>query len=121
MSDSVPLVASCWLYDARRPAWHLRLDTPAWFAWLNEPTTHSFAYPLFDPRLGYSVGRLTVRKERRQRGGTYWTAYRRAHGQVHKVYLGRTECLTQARLEAVAATVCTRAAGPQPSTGAQRT
>lgn len=85
------------------------LDTPAWFAWLNAVTTTRFAYPLVDPSKGYIVGVLTVRKERRTRGGTYWTAYRRAGTRVRKVYLGRTGTLTQARLTALAPAFLARA------------
>lgn len=48
-------------------------------------------------------GTLEVRKERRQRGGAYWTAYRRAGARLRKVYLGRSATLTQARLQAIAA------------------
>ena len=45
---------------------------------------------------------MTVRKERRQRGGTYWTVYRRVGGQVRKIYLGPAEAVTAARLEGLA-------------------
>lgn len=44
---------------------------------------------------------MTVRKERRQRGGMYWTAYRRQGRRLRKIYLGPSHILTQARLEAV--------------------
>jgi LuxR family maltose regulon positive regulatory protein len=44
----------------------------------------------------------TVRKQRVQRGGCYWYAYRRLHGRIVKRYLGRTADLTLARLEEVA-------------------
>jgi len=72
MSAKTPAVSrayeASYLYDG--DTW-LRLDTPAWFAWLEAATTTSFAYPLFDPGKGYIVGRMTVRKERRRRGGAY--------------------------------------------------
>jgi len=102
MSAKTPTVSAVSVYDEAQPAWSVRLDTAAWVAWLEEPTTTRFAYPLFDPAKGYIVGRMTVRKERRVRGGTYWTAYRRTCGRLRKVYLGRTETLTQARLEEIA-------------------
>ncbi len=102
MSVHTPIVSAVSVYDDARPAWSVRLDTAAWVAWLEDPTTTRFAYPLFDPAKGYIVGRMTVRKERRARGGTYWTAYRRTCGRLRKVYLGRTETLTHARLEDVA-------------------
>ena len=31
----------------------LPLDTPAWFSWLDEPTTCSFAYPIYNAAQGY--------------------------------------------------------------------
>jgi len=81
---------------------HVWLDTLAWFAWLDAPTTTHFAYPLFDPRVGYITGVMTVRKEVRARGGVYWTGYRRVEGRLRKAYLGRTATLTHARLAAAA-------------------
>src|SRR5687768_115114 len=46
----------------------IRLDTPAWDNWLSAPTTRRFAYPVYDGRVGYIRGWMTVRKERRSRG-----------------------------------------------------
>jgi len=63
----------------------VELDRAAWFAWLAAATTSGFSYPLFDPQVGYLVGCMTVRKERRQRGGTYGVVYRRVGGRVRKV------------------------------------
>ena len=94
--------AAAWLADPAREGPSLRLDSPAWFAWLEEPTATRFAYPIYDPTRGYSTGVMTVRKERRQRGGSYWTVYRRCGGRVRKVYLGRTPAVTNARLRAIA-------------------
>ncbi len=84
-----------------------RLDTPAWVAWLNDPATTSFAYPVDNPGEGYIEGFMTVRKERRGRGGAYWTAYWTAYwrvgGRLRKAYLGRADAVTMARLRAIAA------------------
>jgi hypothetical protein len=99
---------------------HIPLDTPAWTAWLETPTTTSFAYPIYDAACGYSVGVMTVRKERRQRGGCYWSAYRRRHGRLGKVYLGTSAVLTRQRLEEVAHTFLQEAVPsppPAPLTG----
>ena len=97
--------------DAVRPGEdRVWLDTPAWFLWLDAATTTHFAYPLFDPAKGYIIGMMTVRKERRARGGAYWTAYRRAKGRLRKVYLGSASALTHARLAAIVAIL--RDAGP---------
>lgn len=83
----------------------LRLDSPAWFAWLEEPTTTSFAYPVYAAAHAWIDSFLTVRKERRQRGGAYWTAYRHVGGRLRKIYLGRSATVTDARLRAIAATL----------------
>jgi hypothetical protein len=100
-----PVVSGAWVYGPGLPSQGIRLDRPAWFAWLTEPTTTSFSYPLYDRRCGYISGFMTVRKEPRQRGGAYWTAYRRQGGRLRKIYLGTASGLTQARLDTVAATL----------------
>jgi LuxR family maltose regulon positive regulatory protein len=110
MSRSTPTVSAGSLYDPAAPAPGIRLDGPAWPTWLEAPTTTRFAYPLFDPAVGYIVGFMTVRKERRRRGGAYWTAYRRAGGRLRKVYLGRAAAVTPARLEAIAQALLAEAA-----------
>lgn len=99
------VVEEHWVYGTGLPSTGLRLDRPAWFDWLEAPSTTSFSYPLFDRRCGYIIGFMTVRKERRQRGGAYWTAYRRQGRRLRKIYLGASQRLTQARLEAVAMTL----------------
>jgi LuxR family maltose regulon positive regulatory protein len=81
----------------------IRLDSLAWEEWLARPATSSFAYPLFDRAAGWIRGYMTVRKERRARGGAYWVAYRRSGGQLRKIYLGRNSQVTGQRLAAVAA------------------
>jgi LuxR family maltose regulon positive regulatory protein len=43
----------------------------------------------------------TVRKQKVQRGNSYWYGYRRLHGRIVKRYLGRTADLTLARLEEI--------------------
>jgi len=100
MSATLPIVSAQWLYDPAQPQTPIRLDTPAWVAWLEAPPTTRFAYPVFDPACGYIVGRITVRREYAQRGAAYWVAYRRWGGRLHKVYLGHAAVVTQARLEA---------------------
>jgi len=80
----------------------IRLDTVAWGEWLAAPTTRSFAYPLFDRAAGWIAGFMTVRKERRARGSSYWVAYQRSGGRLRKIYLGRSAQVTGVRLAAVA-------------------
>jgi LuxR family maltose regulon positive regulatory protein len=102
MSSKSARVSEGWVYDPAVPDSEIQLDTPAWFAWLETEHTRQFSYPLFDPVCGYIVGFMTVRKERRVRGGNYWSVFRRAGRQVRKCYLGRSEKLTQSRLAAIA-------------------
>ncbi len=97
--------ATGWRSELERPAGPcvpLHVDSPAWFGWLEEESTRSFCYPLFDASCGYIVGFMTVRKERRARGGPYWVAYRRCQGRLRKVYLGASSRLTHECLETVA-------------------
>jgi len=71
----------------------IRIGTPAWYTWLTDTTTFSFES---------SDGKFTARKERVQRGGEYWKAYRRSHGKLLHSYLGKSEDLTLTRLTEVA-------------------
>lgn len=99
----VPMVEETWA--GALLCWgttRIRLDSPAWWAWLEEPTTRSFRYGVFDPAQGYLTHMVTVRKERRQRGGQYWVAYQRVAGHLQKAYLGVSGTLTAERLRNVA-------------------
>ena len=104
-AGKAPVVMGEWVYGADLPNQGLRLDGSGWFAWLDAPTTSRFCYPLFDRERGYIIGFMTVRKEGRQRGGNYWSAYRRQGGRLRKIYVGKAQVLTQARLDSVAATL----------------
>jgi LuxR family transcriptional regulator, maltose regulon positive regulatory protein len=103
MTKAIPVVRQALLNDPMHAGVSIPLDSPAWFAWLEAPTTTRFSYALFNRARGYIDGFLTVRKERRQRGGAYWSVYRRRNRQVCKVYVGPSTALTQARLEQIAA------------------
>ena len=81
----------------------IHLDSPQWFAWLEAPENDGFSYALHNHAKGYIDGFMTVRKERRQRGGVYWTAYRRQGRRLRKIYLGPSASVTVARLRQVAA------------------
>ncbi len=72
MSEKTPRVWEVQSYGAERgrrailsdpsaPGPDIVVDSPAWFAWLEAPTTTSFSYPLFDPAAGYILGFMTVR------------------------------------------------------------
>ena len=103
MTLSMPTINQARLYDAQPGAPSIPLDSPAWFAWLDAPTTTRFSYPLFNARQGYIDGFMTARKEKRQRGGAYWSIYRRSQGRLRKVYVGASAALTRARLDQIAA------------------
>lgn len=81
----------------------IHVDTTPWFAWLDAATTTSFAYPIYNAAHGYIEAFMTVRKERRRRGGAYWTVYWHVGGRLRKVYVGRSATVTGARLRAIAA------------------
>jgi hypothetical protein len=112
---TVPEVA--WLEHAGQDAAPIRLDSPEWVAWLDGPGM-SFAYPVYDPGHGYIDGFMTVRKERRQRGGSYWLVYRRCGARLRKVYVGPSQAVTSDRLAAIARAFLAEkdvAAGPDTS------
>lgn len=92
-NHSTPIVTSGTLYTDDDYT-GTRLDTPAWFAWLEAGIT--FYYDSYSPR-----GAFTVRRERRRRGGHYWIAYRRRAGRLYRVHLGKADHLTRERLDEV--------------------
>src|SRR5215471_679544 len=98
----VPLYTLAWspatevyeLYQTRdREALRIVPDSPAWFAWLDQVSSFAFS--------GMS-GHYTARKEAKQRGDRYWSAYLAAGEQLTKKYLGKSANLILARLEQVA-------------------
>jgi hypothetical protein len=80
----------------------IQVESQAWWAWLELPSTRSFAYPIYDSQAGYIRGFMTVRKEWRTRGSEYWVAYRRTGRRLRKIYLGQAAVLTQHQLAATA-------------------
>jgi hypothetical protein len=112
MSTKTPRVSEGALYVPGLPGGSIGLDSAAWFSWLEQEATRSFSYPLFESRCGYIIGFMTVRKEVRQRGGHYWSVYRRQAGRVRKIYLGQSGSLTAARLEQVARSLLRERAPP---------
>ncbi|MEW5818418.1 MAG: hypothetical protein AB1798_23890 [Spirochaetota bacterium] len=67
----------------------IQIGSPAWYAWL---TDHSGF--IYEGRTGH----FTACREFR-RGISYWYGYRRRDGKLSKTYLGKSEDLTQERLE----------------------
>jgi LuxR family maltose regulon positive regulatory protein len=104
----VPAYALAWspatetyeLYQTRdRGVLRIVPDSPAWFAWLDQVSSFAF--------LGKS-GHYTARKEVKQRGNRYWSAYLTTGKQLTKKYLGKTADLTLPRLEHIAGLLCTQ-------------
>src|SRR5919205_2467156 len=82
------------LYETRsREALKILPDSPEWFAWLDQVSSFAF--------FGKS-GHYRARKEAKQRGDRYWSAYLAMGEQLTKKYLGKTADLTLARLEHIA-------------------
>lgn len=71
------------------------VDSPKWFEWLDGEENSTFAfYP------GNSaVSNFSARREERERGGYYWSAYKRIQGKLKKTYLGKSSELTLDRLK----------------------
>jgi LuxR family maltose regulon positive regulatory protein len=80
----------------------IRLESAAWWDWLESTAARSFAYPLYDQQAGYIRSFMTVRKEQRERGSDYWVAYHRVGTRLRKIYLGRAAELTRRQLAAIA-------------------
>lgn len=102
MAKDIPTVNNAILYDPGSTAPAIRLDSPQWSDWLETPGNTHFSYALHNRAAGYIDGFMTVRKETRQRGGAYWSAYRRRNGKLRKIYIGRSAALTQDKLESIA-------------------
>src|SRR5438067_1982213 len=107
MTSTPPLIEGNTLtyQQCGQPA-HLLVDTSEWYAWLPSASTFTF----------YSGrGTFTARKERAgsRRGGEYWKAYRRRHGKLYRVYLGKSEQLTLERLNAIAVLLARRGEGEE--------
>src|SRR5215210_7863156 len=97
MVRRIPHVADGVLHAQGPPgASEIAVDSPAWAAWLEDRAARSFSFE------GPS-GTFTARKERRSGSNEgYWSAYRKRGGKLRKVYLGKAEKLTLARLYAAA-------------------
>ncbi len=91
----------------------IEVGSQAWYTWLTEPATRSFAF--HSPH-----GTLTARREHIH-STWYWYAYRSQNGHLHKAYLGKSEELTLVRLHAAATVLsaekATRLQPPSSGTG----
>jgi hypothetical protein len=75
------------------PRQQIRIDSGAWWVWLETAACFSYAPT-------HTVYRLTVRKEKR-RHGDYWYAYLKNDSKLHNAYVGRSAALTSERLAQV--------------------
>src|SRR5437016_14255495 len=107
MTSTPPLIQGNRLFyhQSGQPA-QLMVDTPDWYAWLRTASIFTFHS---------EHGTFTARKERAgsRRGGEYWKAYRRRHGKLYRVYLGKSEQLTLERLNAIAVLLARRGEGEE--------
>src|SRR5512142_3516324 len=93
-----PVIETYELYQTRdREGLGIVPDSPAWFAWLEQVSSFAF--------FGKS-GNYTARKEAKQRGDRYWSAYLAMGEQLSKKYLGKSTDLTLARLEQIEGMLC---------------
>jgi len=97
VARTTPRVSNGVLVDpVGAPGRTVGVGSEAWRRWLDDARTTTF-------RFVHHAGSFTARKEQRQRGSSYWYAYRTRGGRLHKSYLGRPEDLTLPRLMEVAA------------------
>jgi LuxR family maltose regulon positive regulatory protein len=93
-----PTIEAYELYQTRdRERLGIVPDSPVWFTWLDQVSSFAF--------MGKG-GDYTARKEVRQRGDRYWSAYLTKGEQLTKKYLGISADLTLARLERIAGLLC---------------
>jgi hypothetical protein len=93
----MPYTAMPWIKQGQLPGpggAAIRLDSPAWFAWLQTADRFCFSSQ-------HHAYRFTARKEKR-RGHCYWYAYMKNASKLHNIYLGKSEHLTLAHLEQAA-------------------
>lgn len=93
------------IYDLEGGKRDFAPDSPDWFAWLAGHASFHFTS---------KYGHFSARQEKKQRGGGYWYAYRRAYRHRYKRYLGATETLTVAKLEQTARELHEEALGAIP-------
>ncbi len=105
VARSTPRVDDTVLVGVAGAASSIAVDSPAWYAWLEDATSFAFRS---------AEGGFTARKERRGRTGSYWKAYRKHNGTLHRAYLGKSADLTYDRLHAIASELAGRATGSPP-------
>jgi LuxR family maltose regulon positive regulatory protein len=101
-----PATATYELYQTReREGLGIVPDSPEWFTWLDRVSSFAFVG---------KGGHYTARKEAKQRGDRYWSAYLATGEHLTKKYLGKTADLSLARLEHIAGMLRTQSETPIP-------
>jgi hypothetical protein len=85
-----------WVGDRSRELIEIKLESEAWFAWLEAKQSFRFSYWQAS---GESVN-VTVRPEKRGKR-TYWQGWKTIQGQTIKKYIGPSAKMTKARLDVV--------------------
>jgi hypothetical protein len=74
----------------------IEVGSEQWYVWLQQLPNKSFSYE------SELLGSFTARKETRATSqNEYWSAYKRSHGKLRKVYIGLSQELTAQKLAAV--------------------
>lgn len=95
-------MAAAGVLHAPLGAENIELGSAAWFEWLAQDEHCSFHFT-------HASGGFTARKERKQRGQSYWVAYRQVQHKLYKAYLGKSESLNEAHLGNVSEALADRA------------
>ena len=88
-NKSMPKVESAFLYS---DAGSFPVGGREWSEWITSHTAFYFQHP---------AGTFTARKELRS-GGWYWYAFRKHQSKLYKLYMGKSEEITSARLVEIA-------------------
>ncbi|BCL83736.1 LuxR family transcriptional regulator [Ktedonobacteria bacterium brp13] len=90
--------------DQERTCVPLESESRRWKQWLSQVSSFTFQ--------SKDGTHFTALKERRTRGGAYWTAYRKVQGKFKCKYLGVPQEITLSRLERVSAALAERERQP---------
>jgi hypothetical protein len=104
MAQRTPKVMDNQLYLANGSEPLCPVESPAWFAWLqNARAFRYYSQQRHNLLRGHGplLAPISLRQEKRRRG-CLWYAYRRSYRILHKRYVGKSEVLTSDKLEEMA-------------------
>lgn len=107
MAQKTPLVCEINAFSAHLISRDLPdpivVDSPEWFAWLEQESSTLFAFQA-------ASGSYTARKENSgsKRGSSYWKAYRKFEGKLYRAYLGKSADLSLLHLTEVCQSLSSR-------------